>query len=838
MTNHTPVFTLRCAALQMALAGIIGTSAIATLLPATAFAQGQQQEQQQSFDIPAGSLAAALTQFAAQAGVSLSTNADVTRGLQSQGLQGNYSVSTGFAQLLSGSGWQAVQQANGTFTLQKIPQAEMGKLQAVQVSAAVDYSGVTENTGSYAAKESRSASKLTLDIKETPQSVSVITREQMDKRGLENIEDILNATPGVYTTRLDSERSAYYARGFAITSRQIDGLPMGDNSPRLDNFFFDRIEVIKGATGLMGATGNPSATINMVRKRPTAEFQANLGVSVGRWDHRRLEADVSSALNSSGSIRARAMLADTDEESYMDFYHLDSTVGMIIVEADLGSSTTATLGYQYQENSPTGSTWGAVPYWNSDGSLANMPRNFSLTADWSRIRENDKTLFAELQHEFDNEWLLKGVVTTTESESDWMVAYGGSGFPNPATGTGLSLWTGIWPYSENEKLNLDLYATGPFQLFGRTHELIAGYSGFTSENTNQNVTTDVQYSAQIPDYRVWKGDIPKPTHVKNGSGSVNTTDIYGFYTTARFSLSDPLNLIVGVRLSDYEYEAKNWTATTPKTLNGDPREQDALTPYVGLTFDINQRFTAYASYADMFTPSSRKDRNNNYLAPETGINYELGVKSDWNDGRLLTTLAAFWSEKDDLAVADLEYNLMVQDAIANGASPDDFEVLTAYVASGQGLKVEGFEIEAIGLVTDTWNISYGYTYVNSISSAIASELTNVPQHQMKLATGYTLPGSWWQGAENLSVGGSLNWQSEITNTWGGAPANSVGDGVIEQDAYTLASLYFNYQFTDSISANLNVDNLFDKKYYSNVGFYNGIYWGEPRNVKLSLRARF
>lgn len=713
---------------------------------------------------------------------------------------------------------------------------EVGKLATVKVSA--DTEETSENTGSYAEKKSRAASRLNLNIKETPQSVSVITREQMDQRGLSTLEDVLNATPGVYTTRLDSERTSYYARGFAITNRQIDGLPVGDNSPRFDNFFFDRIETIKGATGLLGSTGNPSATINMVRKRPTAEFQANAGVTVGRWNNQRVEADVSSALNSSGSIRGRAMVANTDKDSYMDYYHLDSTIGMVIVEADVGDSTWVTLGYQYQDNSPKGSTWGAVPYWNQDGSLANMPRNFSLTASWSEIRETDKTLFAEVQHEFDNEWSAKAVISQTVSDSNWLVAFGGSGFPNPSTGAGLSLWTGIYPYSENKKLNLDLYASGPFELFGRKHELIAGYSGFTSRTTTDNVTTDVKYPAQIPDYRTWKGDIPKPTYVKNGSGSENTTDIYGFYTTARFSLSDPLNLILGARLTDYEYEPKSWTASTPKKLSADPRKQDMITPYVGLTYDINQRFTAYLSYADMFTPSSRKNRDNDYLDPETGVNYEVGVKSDWNDGEFLTTFAAFWSEKDDLAVADEEYNTSVKDAIANGAKPEDFKVLTAYIASGQGLKIDGLEFEAIGLLSDSWNLSYGYTYVNSVTSAISSELTNVPQHQMKISTSYTLPNTLWQGAEKFTLGGAVNWQDKISHKWGGAPVNSIGNGVIEQGAYSLASAHIAYQINSTFSANLNIDNLFDKEYYTNVGFYNGIYWGEPRNLKLSLRAKF
>ncbi len=140
------------------------------------------------------------------------------------------------------------------------------------ISSKATISDQTEGTGSFKANKSKSSSKLNLSLKETPQSVSVVTQEQIEQRNLVSIDDVLAATPGVTVSKQDSERSSYYARGFSITNRQIDGMPVGDNSPRADSFFFDRVEVIKGASGLTGSTGNPSATINMVRKRPDKDF--------------------------------------------------------------------------------------------------------------------------------------------------------------------------------------------------------------------------------------------------------------------------------------------------------------------------------------------------------------------------------------------------------------------------------------------------------------------------------------------------------------------------------------------------------------------------------------
>ncbi|EPF71374.1 iron complex outermembrane recepter protein [Acinetobacter rudis CIP 110305] len=702
---------------------------------------------------------------------------------------------------------------------------------------ATDYASqgeTTEGTGSFKAKSSRSSSKLKLDIKETPQSVSVVTREQIEQRNLNNIDDILAATPGVTSTKTDSERSSYYARGFSISNRQIDGMPVGDNSPRADSFFFDRVEVVKGASGLTGSTGDPSATINMIRKRPTKEFGGNVSSTYGRWNNTRIEADVSVPLTEDGSVRSRIMAAHTDKESFMDFYELKSTAAMAIIEADLTPNTTAAVGFQYQDNKPKGSTWGTVPYFSADGSPINLPRNFSLTTDWSSISQQDKTVFADIQHKFSNEWVVKAAVAHSTSDSNWMVAYGASGFPDPTTGKGLGLWTQVSPYSESKKLNVDLYATGPFQFLGRQHELVLGYSGFKSESTSQSVKSKIDYPAEIPDYREWTGNLPKPSYEKNGAGSKNTTELFGYYSTLRLNLADPLKLILGGRFSTYDYKKETWKADTDKSLAAKPRSFEQFVPYVGILYDINESYTAYASYTDMFTPSDKRDRTGAYLDPVIGSSTELGIKAEFLDEKLLTSAAVFWSTVKDLAVEDKEY----RDGVKNGTISKVDDMDTAYFASGQGLKVNGFEIEAIGKLQDNWNISAGYTYVNSVSSANASSLNTIPQNQVKLFTSYTLPENLWQGANKLTIGGGVNWQSEISQKWGGAPENAHNDGTIVQKSYYLANAFASYKFSEELSANLNINNLFDEKYYLNVGFYNGVYWGEPRNVTLSVRARF
>lgn len=697
------------------------------------------------------------------------------------------------------------------------------------ITSKATVSDKTEGTGSFKANKSKSSSKLDLSLKETPQSVSVITQEQIEQRNLVSIDDVMAATPGVTATKLDSERSSYYARGFSITNRQIDGMPVGDNSPRADSFFFDHVEVIKGASGLTGSTGSPSATINMVRKRPNKEFSGSVSSTYGSWDNTRVTADVSIPLTQDGSVRSRVMAAYTDKESYMDFYELKSTAAMAIVEADLTDNTTASVGFQYQDNDPKGSTWGTVPYFNADGSLAHLPQNFSLTTDWSAIKHKDETIFADIQHHFDNGWMVKAAAAHSTSDNSWFVAYGGSGFPDPSTGKGLSIWTQLSPYSESKKLNLDLYATGPFQLFSREHELILGYSGFKSETTSQSVKPfpKLGYEADIPDYRDWTGALPKPTYVKTGAGSKTTTELFGYYSTVRLNLSDPLKLILGGRFNTYDYKNKTWLMNKKPEK---PRSFEQFVPYVGLLYDFNDNYTAYASYTDMFTPSSKRDRNGNYLDPEIGSSTELGVKAEFFDAQLLTSAAVFWSSVKDLAVTDVEYG--------QGKVPKINDLDTAYMSSGKGLKINGFETEVIGKLQDNWNVSAGYTYVNSVSSAISNSTTTIPQNQVKFFTSYTLPENWWNGANKLTVGGGVNWQSEIFQNWGTAPENAYNGGTVVQKSYYLANAFASYKFSDELSASLNINNLFDEKYYLNVGFYNGVYWGEPRNVTFTVRAKF
>jgi len=683
----------------------------------------------------------------------------------------------------------------------------------------------TEGTQSYTAGETRSATRMDLSLRETPQSVSVITRQLLDDLGAVRLDQALAQTTGIQVNQNDTERTTFSARGFGINNIQIDGMARGGNAPLQDTILYDRIEVVRGATGLMGGKGDPSATINMIRKRPTKEFQASAGLIMGRWDDQRFEADLSTPLNADGSVRARTALAWQKRDSYLDMYHERKTVGMLILEADLRPGTLLTAGVDFQDNQPTGATWGAVPYWNADGSLANLPRNTSWTAPWSTWANKQHTVFTSLDQRLPGNWNMHLGYARTESTNRTTVAYAGGGKPDPATGEGMFLWTGAYGPGKTTGDNFDLYASGPFTLLGRKHTAIIGWNGGNQRARSLGGEAEINYPNLVPDYRSWTGNIPRPVFHPDGSHTETVTRLAGGYVATRLSLADPLHLIIGARSSTYRTDTRSYNTQGAYTDSGDFVEtRNEVTPYVGAVFDINKQYSAYASFTQLFNPQSSKDRNNQFLAPETGDNAELGIKGEFYEGKLNASAALFHTKKKNMAELDR--------TVAPGfLLPDGGQ---AMVANGPGVTAKGVEFDISGQLSPGWEASGGYTYLHAAEADGRRAATTQPRHLLRLATSYRFDGK----LAGLRAGASMTAQSATySESWYGRPPTGEMTN-IPQAGYALVNAMASYAISRHASVQLNVNNLLDKKYYRNVGFYDSVFWGEPRNISLAVRTAF
>ena len=683
----------------------------------------------------------------------------------------------------------------------------------------------TEGTQSYTAGEARSATRMELTLRETPQSVSVITRQLLDDLGAVRLDQALAQTTGIQVGQNDTERTRFYARGFGINNIQIDGMARGGNAPLQDTILYDRIEVVRGATGLMGGKGDPSATINMIRKRPTKEFQASAGLIMGRWDDQRFEADLSTPLNADASVRARTALAWQKRDSYLDMYHERKTVGMLIVEADVRPGSLLTAGVDFQDNQPTGATWGAVPYWNADGSLANLPRNTSLTTPWSTWANKQHTIFTSLDQRLPGNWNLHLGYARTESTNRTTVAYAGGGKPDPATGEGMFLWTGAYGPGKTTGDNFDVYASGPFTLLGRKHTAIIGWNGDNQRARSLGGEAEINYPDFVPDYRNWTGNIPRPVFHPDGSHTETVTRLAGGYMATRLSLADPLHLIIGARSSTYRSDTRSYNTQGVYTGSGDFVEtRNEVTPYVGAVFDINKQYSAYASFTQLFNPQSSKDRNNRFLAPETGDNAELGVKGEFYEGKLNASAALFHTKKKNMA--ELDRSVPPGFLLPDGGQ--------AMVANGTGVTAKGVEFDVSGQLTPAWEASGGYTYLHAAEADGRRAATTQPRHLLRLATSYRFDGR----LAGLKAGASMTAQSATYSaSWYGRPPSGEITN-IPQAGYALVNAMASYALSGHASVQLNVNNLLDKKYYRNVGFFDGVFWGEPRNISLAVRAAF
>lgn len=758
-----------------------------------------------TFNISAGTLDAALVQFGQQSGVLLSVNGDLSKGKTSQGVTGDLSLEQALQQLLLGTNLEATRKNNGSYTISASAQ-HVGTLAVTQV---LDAKSEQEKTR-YTADSMNSATGLSLSLRETPQSVTVMTRQVINDFALVTVDAVLANTPGININRAETDRVFPTARGFSIEYLQVDGVSSQANGMMNSDFLsdtvtYERVEVIRGAAGILSGAGNPSATINLIRKKPTADYNAKVTASAGSWNAGRLEGDVSGSLTDSGSIRGRVVAAYNTTDSYIDFYANDRTVLYGITEFDITNNTVATLGIDYQKEDIDGTTYGEpVPFFYDDGTPTDFDVSVTTGAPWTFKDKERTTFFADISHNFSNGWQIKAAASQLAETMDSYLIYT-YGYINKDTGAGLSGSTNDLA-SDRDLTSFSLNANGHFSLFGREHELLVGWNNTTEKISRLNHDTP---NIVIDNFFDWPVAFPGNSNTVDGDWGW-TDKQSGAYLSSRWNLSDPLTLLVGARLSSWNEEEWDDGEITIY------EDNNVLLPYFGVVYDINDTFSLYSSYTEVFSPQyNTKDRSGNYLDPEQGINFEAGIKGEFFEGSLNSSFAIFHVKKDNVAEADILID-------------DEWTYKPV-----EGVNVKGFEAELNGELFTGLNILAGYTYRKAEEKDDAGNTvistTNEPEHMLRLNGNYQFSGE----LKGLMIGAVVRWQSEIYSEGKGPNGENA-----EQSAFVVADMMARYKITDSISASLNINNIFDKKYYSSVPYYNAAYYGAPRNATISVSASF
>ncbi|WP_447802545.1 TonB-dependent siderophore receptor [Pseudomonas serbica] len=786
----------------------------------------QAQAQTLPFDLPAGPLASTLNAIASQSGQIISLEPALVQGKQAPAVKGQMSAEEAMQRALTGSGLQLRVTAQGNFSVE--PAATDSTTLQLGATNIIENSNdaTTEGSGSYAAR-AVTIGKGTHTLKEIPQSVTVMTRKQMDDQDLVDLKDAVNQTTGLVGLQGVGKGMIVTSRGFQIDDWQYDGVPIPRNTYALGNWatqdliFFDRMEVLRGASGLLQGTGSPGGAINLVRKRGQYAPTVTVTAKAGSWDHYGLQLDAGGPLNQAGTIRGRFVADEDQSDSFID-YEWSKTHSLYgSLDFDLREDTTLGLAVSYSDAESRPMIRGLPRY--SDGSPLDVSRSTYTGARWNHSDIDVTTVYTDLEHHFNDDWAFKvGAVRMTENNKSKNQRLQSSGDGLEADGSGVQYADFVTDFDAT-KLGLDMNLIGHFDALAMQHEVMIGgnYSKYTSDDKfarTFNDSTDTIFGIDHDRPEIsYDGILNTP----GGRATPSKYDIRqkGLYGSWRVKPIEPLTLVLGSRVSWYDYSYKSWSQLAfSDVVNADPEstanETGEVTPYAGIIYDLNREWAVYASYTDVFEPQALRDASGKMLKPVIGSNYEVGLKGELMDGRVNTSLALFRYDQENRALNDL----------ASGFACDGWY---CSIAAGK-VRSQGLDAEISGEVLTGLQLFAGYTY-NTTKFLDDPEnegkvfSTWTPKHMLRVWSDYQFSGDW----NRVSTGLGFTTQSHTLGY----------EHTYDVPGYTVWSARAGYQLTPEIGLAVNANNLFDKHYYTAA--YNQLSgnnnFGEPRNLMFSVK---
>lgn len=751
-----------------------------------AHAQQQVGSRQFAFDIPAKPVPQAINDIGRLTGLSVVFRQDGRMATVGQPVRGSMTAEQALSTALAGTGL-SYRFSNGR-TIQIFDPAagsnedltggDASTLQPIVLQTDVE---TTENSGSYRA-ERVTIGKMSRSLREIPNSVTVVTRQQIDDQDLNSVQEVVGATNGATLIKNDdvNERTELQFRGFAADSIQVDGSTMSGNNDVMtfDTAIYDRVEVLKGPAGILQGAREPGGTINLVRKRPTEERQIKVDGEVGSWDQRRMDIDVSGPITENGGVRGRIVGAWDQGDSFIDLVNHDRKMVYGTLDFDITDRTVLSLGGAWQEGE--GRNARGLPAY-ADGTLLDVPRSTYAGSEWDLSKTRATDVFAKLEHEFEGGAILNMNTNYLDRTRDGKIAFS-SAPVDPVTGLGA-----LEPehrIDREENFNFDTSVTIPFEVGGLEQQVMIGADYHRArEEMDRARGEKVPFDIFNPDH-----SIPEPDWDFDRFELVENRQ-YGVYGQVQIKPVEWGTIIAGGRVSWWDTKSSD-RATGEETAKASVDGE--FTPYLAGIVDINDATSVYASYASIFVPQDALTRDDEVIAPREGEQYEIGLKTELFDGAANASFAVFQIEDSNRALPDPD--------------DDDYSIAAGKVRS------RGFEADISGEILPSWEIIAGYTYLTSeyiddSSSAGSVFEPRAPRHSFRLWNKYTFQTGVLEG---FSIGGGIRAFSEFYN---------IEDGVrFSQSGYAVADLQFGYRFNENLKASLTVTNLFDKVYYQSVSY--------------------
>lgn len=779
----------------------------------------QAEQAHYRIDLPAQSLDQSISALARQTGSRILFNTDAAQAVQAPALHQQLSVEQALRQLIAGSGLTLSQTADGQYLVGPSATTNPDALE-LDTSSIVGRQPVATTEGS----RSYTSGAVTLgkgvqSLKDIPQSITVVTRKQMDDQNTQTITELASRTPGLTATRSPGSGLYIYSRGFSIDTLQYDGVPIPRNTYSLGSYlsedlsFYDRAEVLRGPAALLQGGDSPGGAMNLVRKRGQDKATVTLTGKAGSWDRYGVQLDAGGPLNDEGTLRARAVLSQTDNGSFIDYVRGWNQTVYAAVDYDFSPDLTVGLGVANQKGHSRPAMLGLPRY--ADGSNPDWSRSSYVGADWNRADNDQTSVFLDASYRLSDDWRIKaaGVYMSEHNGATYQTLW--DALPaNGATNNNYIDWaTDFTTHSKG----LDVYLDGSFTGLGFEQTFLLGgnYSRLDTDDRWARAPTALADYSQVDHHRPMP-DIYSLASANRGRGQLTRYEITqkGLYSRWSINLTEPLKLIVGARTSWYDYSYAAEFFDHSGYSESTTRSTGKVSPYAGLVYALDKQWSVYASYTDVFQPQTARTASGSVVEPIVGTNYELGLKGELFDGALNTSVALFRYDQEHHAVLDRSGGM-------------DCDGWYCSKASGK-VRSQGLEAQVSGEVLSGLQVMAGYVYNTTRYLEDADYKDKVystwtPKHQFKLWADYTLPGDWSRTSVGLGT-------TAVTGT-------TSYDHVFDLPGYAVWDARVAYKVNDEITVAANLNNLLDKKYYqpaySTIDYNN--YYGDPRNVMFSVK---
>lgn len=817
-----------------------------------------------NLDLDSQLLDRTLKELVRQCDVQLIYPSEIATGVSAPALKGQYALDTALHRLLDGTGLTYIRYGADSVEIMRAAVAEESHAPASNSTKTkrtprefndADSAEVVITTTA----EGLVATRTETPLSEIPQSISIVSAEQMRQQNNASLADALSDAVGITAVQLDSQNQAYYSRGFLVNTYHVDGgaalrefpySAINSISALLgvpDMGEIDHIEVLRGSDALFGANGNPGATVNLVRKRPLDTFEIDTHSVVGSWHNYRQELDVTGPLGLDGALRGRFDAAYSDRDYFYQGARSDHRSLFGVLEYDPTSQTRLTLGGSYQWNNGVPFE-GGLPVF-ADGSDAHLPRGTAFTFNWERFYSQNREGYFQFRQKFGRNWQLEVDITALNGSVDYTLGEFAATVTQ-STGTLSSSPSGFYTVTPTlqRELSFAVTARGSADWSGRREQVAFGVD-YTQFHQDFLGVPPVELSGPTAaDAYDFNGALyPNPRSVVTqydaaGGESIGTLQI-GAWASGLIQITAPWTLTAGLRMSDESGFNNLVLRILGHTLvfpNPPYAYVDKATPYVGTMFALTSHYSLYASYADIYDSNSGEVSVSGRLPPGDGVNIEAGLKGSWRAGALTGSLALYSITQRGIASVNPSQS---NSQINTSQYTND----CCYYPNGRN-ESKGVDLELAGTILPGWLLAAGYTFNNNqglipqyIDGTPLS--TQTPRHLLKVWTSRQLPGAW----HRWSVGATVQAQSRnyaaglwcpVLNSQGGCVGGYQTYHEV-QSAYVIVSPRIGYQLGSKWQLALSVNNQFDKTYYQTIGApLGGNWYGDPRNFVVRLDGKF